>query len=156
MTKKTSNKFLARGVEAIDGRWYGMWSAPGFVPGYVTHASTGEPLLYESKRQAELEACRAVIGALNSRTHMRTPDHRYKRMLPAELSAAIEKTGLSRADLALLWGSSQERIAKWESGAEDIPFALWWALKFLADPAVSSTALDIATGHAAQRRELTT
>lgn len=110
-------------VEARTNRSGVGYVAAYFIPGTPEHFARypdGSIQVFGRQIEAESAAAFALCNTLNERSRF-TYKHGYRKMGGAELAVAIQKLGISPAQLAGICGTMQSRVLDWIDGKDQIP-----------------------------------
>ena len=134
---KPAKTFVARAVPDAEGGFNAMFAAPGLIPVRSTRFGDPRPLRFETEDEAVIEAMRALFALLNrpreKARHHEVKLGRPKRLTGAELALQMEELGMTRELLALIYGTSLNRILQWIDGVEDIPHPIRVLLALFRD-----------------------
>lgn len=154
-----AKRYIAQAMSAPGGAFHAMYAAPGRTPALVFEGT--EPQLFSTADDAEAKARQVLFDALNARgssTSAFIPNQpgprrniSFNKMTGAEFAALRAECDLTVAEVAFLWGTTPERVDRWESGADAVPFPLHWALRLLAEDQNYDAAMEIAEQHVTEK-----
>lgn len=110
-------------IEARTNRSGVGYVAAYFIPGTPEHFARypdGGIEVFGRQVDAEAAAGFHLCQTMNERSRF-SYSHGYRKMGGAELAVAIEKLGISPAQLAGIVGTRQTRVLDWIDGIQDIP-----------------------------------
>lgn len=134
----SSSVFIVRAVPMGGGKFNALYSAPGLVPA-IAESADGRVYEYNSEKEAEAGAAKALIGILNApRVRARQSEgkpERYQKLTGPEFAVLLQRAELTLTFFAELYGTSQQRVLQWIDSAEDVPHPVRIILElFVADP----------------------
>ncbi|NEV75496.1 hypothetical protein DYI24_00170 [Rhodopseudomonas sp. BR0C11] len=129
-----------------------IWAAPGQVPNFVYEGD--DPEVFSTADDAEAKARKVLFEALNARRPARqayVPNQpglrravKFLKMTGEEFAVAQAAADLTDAEIAFAWGTTPDRVVRWKSGADAVPFAMHWVLPLLKDEKNYEFVLDVA------------
>ena len=110
-------RYIARAV--AHGRGYrAQYGFPGVALRYVTPRDSDQPCSYASALDAEHDARRVLLDAMNNRPRQSKLE-RYRRMTGAEFAEAVRAAGITPTFFCYLWGTDTKRFFQWADETPD-------------------------------------
>ncbi|WBU27559.1 hypothetical protein OOZ54_12725 [Rhodopseudomonas palustris] len=149
-----AKRYIAQAVPLGDGgrQFRAIWAAPGQVPNFVYEGD--DPEIFLTAEDAEAKARKVLFEALNTRRPARqayVPNQpglrravKFLKMTGEEFAVAQTEADLTDAEIAFAWGTTPDRVVRWKSGADAVPFAMHWVLPLLKNDKNYEFVLDVA------------
>lgn len=147
-----SKTFIAKAIQTSDG-FHAVFSAPGLVPRKV--GRDGHPFAFDSEKEAENAALRALFGALNAprETQGRGRDTRYRKLTGPEFAVLLAESKIGLTLFAHIYGTFPDRVQSWIDGTNDVPHPARVLLEiFKAHPKTVDTAERVTEAVATERK----
>lgn len=125
-------RYIAACTRAQGGGFHAIFGFPGGRVDFVMEGD--ERAHYATQIDAENEARRVLIEALNSRTRFKDKREVSSKMTGDEFAAELAETGIPLSDFAQMWGTKHDRVVQWIQGEAEVPFPLRWILRLLRKP----------------------
>jgi hypothetical protein len=114
---KPARRYIAKALPLATGGYLAHFAFPGVPPRYVER--DGQPVTFESARDAEDTARECLFEALNNRPSEGTKRERYRLMSGTEFADAVRAAGITPTFFAYLWGTTTERFFQWVDQTPD-------------------------------------
>ncbi|QPC87103.1 hypothetical protein GA830_10390 [Mesorhizobium sp. NBSH29] len=130
---KPASRPIAKALPIRDdsGEFYAQFALPGMVPMLVNEDSSGAGR-YQSVKDAENAARKALFGILTSRTVDTRKAGAYKRITAADFAVSLDEANITPTYFAEIYGVPYARVMMWLDGAADVPHSAHVLVKLIA------------------------